>query len=95
MVIQLKAVKGTRNCLFYFTAGAKSGVLQKVELPLVNNRECGEMYKDMGSETSLNRGITSNMLCAGDLSGGRDTCSVSSNESFYLQLYVNPMFIQI
>ncbi|XP_071027530.1 trypsin-like isoform X2 [Oncorhynchus clarkii lewisi] len=41
--------------------------LQEVELPVVGNRKCTCLYAGVGS-------ITGNMICAGLLAGGKDSC---------------------
>lgn len=63
--------------------GSKSSILKKVELSLVPNNECDRMYNDMRSEVSLNQGITTSMLCAGERKGGYDTCLVSYNNFIF------------
>lgn len=44
--------------------------LQEVDIPLVSNQECAALFED-GE-------ITDNMLCAGFVEGGRDSCSGDS-----------------
>ncbi|KAG5832012.1 hypothetical protein ANANG_G00286600 [Anguilla anguilla] len=46
--------------------GSLANVLQEVEIPVVGNRKCNCLY-GVGS-------ITSNMICAGLLRGGKDSC---------------------
>ncbi|KAL4121868.1 hypothetical protein QTP88_014291 [Uroleucon formosanum] len=48
--------------------------LLKVDLNLINNRQCGKLYEAESKTRTLNRGIIDSMLCAGDLAGGHDTC---------------------
>lgn len=48
--------------------------LLKVDLDLINNRQCGKLYEAESKTRTLNRGIIDSMLCAGDLAGGHDTC---------------------
>ncbi|XP_075223399.1 uncharacterized protein LOC142325474 [Lycorma delicatula] len=60
------------------TVGAKSNILKKVELPIVPNNECNRMYSDLRSVDSLNQGISSSMVCAGERKGGLDTCTGDS-----------------
>lgn len=43
--------------------------LQDVEVPIVGNRKCNCLYGD--------NAITENMMCAGLLEGGKDSCQVS------------------
>lgn len=53
--------------------------LQKLSLPIVSNNACGAIIFSLSS-------ITENMLCAGDLSGVRDSCGGDSG---------SPMFVTI
>ncbi|XP_035254067.1 prostasin-like [Anguilla anguilla] len=50
--------------------GLLANVLQEVEIPVVGNRKCNCLY-GVGS-------ITSNMICAGLLTGGKDSCQGDS-----------------
>ncbi len=43
-------------------------VLQEVEVPVIGNRQCNCLY-GVGE-------ITDNMICAGLLEGGKDSCQV-------------------
>ena len=43
--------------------------LQEVEVPVLGNRQCNCLY---GVGT-----VTDNMICAGVLAGGKDSCQVS------------------
>ena len=45
------------------------GTLQEVTVPVVGNRKCNCLYTGFSS-------ITNNMICAGLLSGGKDSCQV-------------------
>ncbi|XP_020310940.2 serine protease 27 [Oncorhynchus kisutch] len=47
------------------------GTLQEVTVPVVGNRECSCLYAGFSS-------ITNNMICAGLLSGGKDSCQGDS-----------------
>ncbi|MCJ8739094.1 hypothetical protein PDJAM_G00043250 [Pangasius djambal] len=46
------------------------GILQEVQVPIIGNRKCNCLYS-VGS-------ITSNMVCAGYLQGGKDSCQGDS-----------------
>lgn len=48
-------------------------ILMRVKLSLYENSVCERAYK---TQTSYPNGITSDMLCAGELKGGKDTCQV-------------------
>ncbi|XP_018578841.1 serine protease snake-like [Anoplophora glabripennis] len=49
--------------------------LMKVTLNIYHNSECTKIYH---KSKDLPRGVVSNMLCAGDLRGGKDTCQGDS-----------------
>jgi len=54
------------------SGGDVSNTLQKVNIPIVSNAQCSEMYGSNGS-------ITANMFCAGDTTvGGIDSCQGDS-----------------
>ncbi|XP_026807478.1 serine protease Hayan-like [Rhopalosiphum maidis] len=48
--------------------------LLKVDLDLIDNRQCNKLYEAESKTRTLSRGIIDSMLCAGDLAGGHDTC---------------------
>jgi hypothetical protein len=50
--------------------------LLKVDLDLIDNRQCNKLYEAESKTRTLSRGIIDSMLCAGDLAGGHDTCLV-------------------
>ncbi|KAL0129005.1 hypothetical protein PUN28_004008 [Cardiocondyla obscurior] len=51
--------------------GASSKVLQSLKIPIIEQEECRKIY-------ARYRPVTSNMLCAGYLSGSKDTCQGDS-----------------
>ncbi|XP_034663904.1 serine protease snake isoform X1 [Drosophila subobscura] len=55
--------------------GAKSNVLRQVNLDLIPQLRCKQMYR---KERRLPRGIIDAQFCAGYLPGGRDTCQGDS-----------------
>jgi len=59
------------------SAGKYSNTLLKAKLDLIDNQNCTEKYKD---SIRVPRGITSNMICAGDLHGNwtKDICKGDS-----------------
>jgi len=58
-------------------SGKYSNLLLKAKLDLIDNQNCTEKYK---TSHTVPRGITSNMICAGDLHGDwtTDTCKGDS-----------------
>lgn len=56
--------------------GNASDKLLKVTLKIFSNQRCQNTYR-MGTK-GLPRGIIDSMVCAGDLQGGKDTCSGDS-----------------
>ena len=57
--------------------GETSNVLQKVELPLINNDECTIWYRSKGKSVI----VSSKQFCAGFEKGGKDACRVSQPNS--------------
>lgn len=55
--------------------GARSDDLQKVSLNIIDNNQCQQLYE---KSRTLKNGIVSSQMCAGFLTGGKDTCLVSS-----------------
>lgn len=68
-----KAKKLSLRILFCFLGEISSDDLLKVVLNIIDNKQCTSLY---GTDTKLKNGITDNMMCAGELSGKRDTCQV-------------------
>ncbi|XP_049951658.1 serine protease snake-like isoform X2 [Schistocerca serialis cubense] len=59
-------------------AGKSSDILQKVNLDIVDNEKCNNLWKSLGKITSLPHGIAPSMICAGVSSGDKDTCQGDS-----------------
>ncbi|XP_055940803.1 serine proteinase stubble-like [Argiope bruennichi] len=57
--------------------GKTSRVLREASFPIVPRKSCNESYFRVASNR-FPRGITSNMLCAGDPNGGKDACQGDS-----------------
>ncbi|KAG5895056.1 hypothetical protein JTB14_021023 [Gonioctena quinquepunctata] len=56
-------------------AGDNSDRLMKVTLNIYDNQQC---YRTYQNNKDLPKGITSTMMCAGELEGGKDTCQGDS-----------------
>ncbi|KAJ8976561.1 hypothetical protein NQ317_014214 [Molorchus minor] len=56
-------------------AAENSDRLRKVTLDIYDNNLCSKTYQ---KEKDLPNGVSSNMLCAGEIKGGRDTCQGDS-----------------
>uniref|UniRef100_A0A1B6CWC8 Peptidase S1 domain-containing protein n=2 Tax=Clastoptera arizonana TaxID=38151 RepID=A0A1B6CWC8_9HEMI len=55
--------------------GKVSSILKKVELSIIDNTQCNNLYnQDKMNSKYFRNGVVSSMLCAGELSGGKDTC---------------------
>ncbi|VVC36247.1 Serine proteases, trypsin family, serine active site,Peptidase S1, PA clan,Serine proteases, trypsin [Cinara cedri] len=48
--------------------------LLKVDINIIDNAKCNQLYESEKKRKTLNRGIIDSMICAGDLAGGHDTC---------------------
>ena len=58
----------------HYLGGRPSESLLKASLDIFDNKVCVDAY---GTERTLKNGIIDSQLCAGDLTGERDTCQVS------------------
>ncbi|XP_055308154.1 venom protease-like [Sitodiplosis mosellana] len=57
--------------------GRSSNVLQKLQLPVLNNFECKERFRTQGRLLSEDQ-FDNSIICAGDLNGGHDSCQGDS-----------------
>lgn len=64
-------------------AGVISNTLQRVQLDLFKNPQCSPFYKS-GNDIPL--GLTKEQICAGDISGKKDTCQGDSGGPIMLKL---------
>lgn len=81
-IAQSKAIATGWGKTDYLAADTNNRLL-KVVLNIYDNKECSETYK---RNKNLPDGIRPNMLCAGELKGGRDTCQVTKYN--YLPLFI-------
>lgn len=63
--------------------GPKSDALQKVELNIIDQKTCKDIYR---KERRLPRGIIDEQFCAGNLEGGKDTCQGDSGGPLHAEL---------
>lgn len=66
--------------------GKQSNDLLKADLELVDNAECNKSYENQKTR-ALSVGIVDSQLCAGDMTGEKDTCQVSWYSSVVANLY--------
>lgn len=64
-------------------AGVISNTLQKVQLDLFKNTKCSPFYK---RRDDIPLGLTKQQICAGDLSGKKDTCQGDSGGPILVKL---------
>jgi prostasin len=62
---------------FTEVGGNTADILQKVELSIIDNKRCNELYND-----PENYDIDGTQICAGELAGGKDTCGGDSGGQF-------------
>ncbi|KAL1493137.1 hypothetical protein ABEB36_011256 [Hypothenemus hampei] len=66
-------------------ASPNSEKLLKVQLNLYDNRICANAYQqEIKANEQISKGITKNMLCAGELKGGKDTCLGDSGGPLFI-----------
>lgn len=53
--------------------GEHSNMLQYVQLPVLDNAECKQRFKELHQSISEQQ-FGPSVICAGDLNGGRDSC---------------------
>lgn len=64
------------KCSFFSISGPDGplpSVMQEVDLPVINNTACEDMYKDAGYVEH----IPNIFICAGYAAGGKDSCEVT------------------
>lgn len=69
--------------LYFVIGGGVPSVLQEVQVPVIENRVCQEMFQTAGHS----KVILSSFLCAGYANGQRDSCEVGSRCRYtYLEI---------
>lgn len=61
----------------HLPGGKSSTVLQESQLTVLNNDDCRDRYQEQGKLFS-NKQFSKQVLCAGDIFGGRDSCESDS-----------------
>lgn len=61
--------------LLLFIGGYQSDILQKVDVPILDNRDCQEWFR----KGEKNVVIVDTCMCAGLEEGGKDACQVCVN----------------
>lgn len=64
--------------------GQRPNALQKVDLPIIENKVCQEWYKDEKKPLT----IVDTSMCAGFEQGGKDACQVGNRYSIYVLMFV-------
>lgn len=59
---------------FSFGTGSLTNLLQKAAVNIIDQADCQHSYGNV---------LTPNMMCAGYMEGGRDTCLVRCSRTFY------------
>ena len=68
--ITIISIRGVNYAIFL--GGGVPTVLQEVQVPVIENRVCQEMFQTAGHS----KVILSSFLCAGYANGQRDSCEV-------------------
>lgn len=66
-------------------------VFQELQLPVLNNADCKKKYKEIG-KLNLDAQFSQLALCAGYMSGGRDSCTGDSGGPLMLPVFENGKF---
>lgn len=69
-----------------------SDILQQVQIPVIDNKQCRARYSKIGERRSSSQFSERNVLCAGYKEGGKDSCQGDSGGPLMLPLYNNGRF---
>lgn len=68
-------------------AGKPSNILQQVQVPIHETKVCPEQYEKEHVLVVMFKNFTDDVLCAGDLSGGKDSCKMDSGSPLMLPVF--------
>lgn len=71
--------------------GIEAKVLQELQIPILENEECSQLYKKIRKLYSTKQ-FDDAVLCAGFLEGGKDSCQGDSGGPLMLPYLVNKKF---
>lgn len=70
-------------------------ILQEVELPLLTNTQCRNIFADSRNTTSSQTGVTDNMICAAVDMGGKSACQGDSGGPLFVETNSGPVQVGI
>lgn len=56
-------------------------------MDIINNNDCNNLWHTSPNQDTLAKGIAPSMMCAGVLTGGKDTCQVSISHFINQKIY--------
>ena len=70
-------------------------ILQEVELPLLTNTQCRNIFADSRNTTASQTGVTDNMICAAVDFGGKSACQGDSGGPLFVETNTGPQQVGI